>query len=1432
MNPDMNPEIIPDMNPEIIPDMNSDMNSDIIPDMNSEVCWKILDKFFEENPTALVSHHIESYNDFMNHGIPQIFREKNPIFIAKNITKSGDYKYQAKLYLGGKKGEKIYFGKPIIFDKTHEHYMYPNHARLRNFTYGVSIHYDVDVEVTINEEGTDAPINKNFTLDKIYLGRFPIMLRSDLCILNGFDKQVRYTMGECRNDLGGYFIIDGKEKTIISQEKFADNMLYVKDKVNDIYSHSAEIRSVSEDASKPIRTFSIRIVAPNQKFTNNNIVVNIPNVRQPIPLFILMRALGILSDKEIITCCLLDIEKYNYFVDLFIPSIHDAGFIFTQEVALNYIGTFTKGKSRNHVLEILMNYLLPNIGELNFKEKACFIGYMVFDLLKVFVGEKKPTDRDSFKFKRVELPGQLLYDLFKEYYTLQQRDIALKMDKEYYYNTGVYQDNFETLITNNSTYFFSSRIVEDGFKKAFKGNWGAETHTKRLGVVQDVSRLSFNSYISLMRKINLPMDSSAKIVGPRLLHSSQWGIVDPVDTPDGANIGFHKHMSIMSKITKNCSGSEIIKWLEQNTELEPLSHCEFLYMGNKTKLFVNGNWIGVVKDAKQTYDFLILNRRLAVISIYVSIAWNIKEQTITLFTDAGRMCHPLYYIENKTLSITRVMDFIYENKFTWNQLISGFNKKNDTFNVNSCKTYASYKELYRGTMDSDLKELATLKSCIEYIDTSEKDTHLICFTSNDIPKKNYSHMEIHPSLILGVMGNQIVFPENNPLPRDLFSCGQSKQAISLYHTNFNSRFDKTGLVLHYGQIPLIKSRYLKYINNEEHPYGINVIVAIACYGGYNVEDSILFNKASIDRGLFRNTYYSTYEDREDSSKVGNSQVDSIFANIETHKTMGLKPGYDYSDLDEDGLIKENTLMDETKAMIGKIMTTINSPEISMDASVFPKKGQTGFVDKTYITEGAEGYRLAKVRIRDERIPAVGDKFCSRCGQKGTLGLAIEEKNMPFSAEGIIPDIIINPHALPSRMTIGQLLETIMGKACCELGTFAECTAFNNVGSKYKSFGRILTKLGFHSSANEVLYNGESGEQIRMNIFMGPSYYMRLKHIVKDKINYRAKGPRTALTRQTVQGRANDGGLRVGEQERDAIVAHGLSYFLKESMLVRGDEYYMAICNLTGLTAIYNTSLDLFISPYADGPIKFVGSMESEKKIDKITKFGKDFSIIRIPYAFKLLMQELTTLNVSMRIITDKNIDQLESMNSINITSFTDFDKEMLPILTSLKSEIIQPSIPMPETPETPETQEEAIKNAASEEEPINTTEESINQQFVKLAQVIDDNFIKTEQEQAKEQLEEISLEELIPKPNSTPAISNVGVNDIINPENSLSKFQEDEMDQSGQSGQSDSSGQSGQSDSSGQSSQSDSSGQSGQSSDSNPSGQSGNQSKVIKLGEQ
>ena len=413
---------------------------------HEEIAWKIIDKFFAQDPNALVKHHLESYNDFFNIKIHNIFKEKNPILIMKEQNEeTKEYNYKAELYIGGRSGKLIYFGKPIIYDEHREHYMFPNEARLRNMTYAITIHIDVEISYYImNEEGIY--VETKSLLEKIYLGKFPIMLNSDLCILNSLDKITRFNMGECRNDRGGYFIIDGKEKVLISQEKFADNMLYIKSDFNELYSHSVEIRSVSEDASKPIRTLSIRILRPDTKHSNNQILVNIPNVRKSVPLFILMRALGVLSDKEIIKMCLLDLEKYESYISLFIPSIHDAGNIFNQEVALKYLATLTKGKTIPHIMEILMDYLLPHIGENNFTDKAFFIGHMVKEVLQVYKNDKKPTDRDSFKYKRVELAGTLIYDLFKEYYTLQQKHIFQKIDNEYYYKQGIYQKDFISLI--------------------------------------------------------------------------------------------------------------------------------------------------------------------------------------------------------------------------------------------------------------------------------------------------------------------------------------------------------------------------------------------------------------------------------------------------------------------------------------------------------------------------------------------------------------------------------------------------------------------------------------------------------------------------------------------------------------------------------------------------------------------------------------------------------------------------------------------------------------------------------------------------------------------------------------------------------------------------------------------------------------------------
>ena len=1304
-----------------------------------DISWKIIDKYFTDNPNNLVAHHLESYNAFFRDGINRIFRENNPIrFIEGEDENNADSRNECLLYLGGKNGSKIYFGKPIIFDDHNTHFMYPNDARLRNMTYGITIHYDVEVEFIYYVNGVKK--NHSTLLEKIFLGRFPIMLQSDLCILKSLDKNVRYNMGECRNDYGGYFIIDGKEKVLISQEKFADNMLYIRqNSEDDVYSHSAEIRSVSEDTSKPIRTIAVRIVAPSASYSNRQIVVSVPNVKQPVPLFILMRALGVISDKEIIQTCLLtnldDTEKnmHNQYIDLFIPSIHDANKFFNQQNALEYIAELTKRGTISGVIEILSDYFLPHIGELNFLEKAYFVGYMVNRLLKVYTKEEKPTDRDNFRFKRVELSGSLIYDLFREYYLIQKKDISRKIDEEYYYHKGEYKDdetfsrkekkllkkgekeenkykdNFISLIESNFKIFFKERIVEQGFRKAFKGNWGSEAHTKRLGAVQDLNRLSWNTYISHLRKINLPLDSSAKVVGPRLLNSSQWGFIDPIDTPDGGNIGLHKHIAISTYITSGSSSYPIIKWLRANAEipLKLILECSPNELENSSKVFVNGNWIGVVdspispnKNELGLVELLKLYRRNGIIPVYTSISFDYEHNEVHIYSDAGRLSRPIYYNDNPKMSYERreIVDLLNSGTITWEQIISGFEPKSDeNFYSKNNKIYDLH-ELYPKIAKNQnvFNILKDNSAIVDYVDTAEEESALIAVSPDDIKKnKYYTHMEIDASLILGVMGNQIIYPENNPVTRNSFSCGQSKQAVSVYHSNYQMRIDKMGVILNYGQIPLVKSRYMEYINKEEQPYGVNAIVAIMSYTGYNVEDAILINEGSVHRGIFRTTYLSMYEAKEESSKVAGT-TNSKFANIEKNVVIRKKSDYDYSYLDEYGMIKENTELNDKIILIGKINYNNENKDVWIDDSVKPKKGQLGFVDKSFITNGEEGFNIAKVRVREERIPAIGDKMASRSGQKGTIGLIIPEEDMPFTEDGIRPDLIINPHAIPSRMTIGQIVESLFGKVCTSYGAFGDCTAFQVKGSNYSTYAPLLVKAGFNSTGNQIMYNGMTGEQLVSDIYIGPTYYMRLKHMVKDKINYRARGPNTVLTRQPVQGRANDGGLRIGEMERDGVLAHGMSYFLNESFMVRGEssDFYIAVCNKTGAISIYNEAKNLFLSPYADGPIHFNMNPDGTQSIKNLTRFGRSFSILKVPYSLKLLIQELQVMNVQMRIITEENIDQLLSMsysNNINKLMHLPNDNELKDTISKYVSDVTSKlnkhnifNQPPEENPELPE----------------------------------------------------------------------------------------------------------------------------------------------------
>ena len=1283
-------------------DDNGDETSRLL---NETIPWNIIDKLFNDNPNLLVAHHIDSYNEFMINGIRQIFKEHNPIVFQKEKDEKTDtFRNVSRFYLGGKNGDKIYYGKPVIYDDTSStsrvHYMYPNEARLRNMTYGVTIHYDVDVEfdnVVTQEEGggeqekgigsgnaVSREKTVTITLPQILLGKFPIMVHSNLCILAGLPKDVAYNLGEDKSDHGGYFIIDGKEKIIVSQEIFADNMLYVQTRSpDDKYSHSVEIRTVSEDTSKPERKLRVYMTAPSPRYTNGQIVVEIPNVKRPIPLFILMRALGIISDYDIIETCLLNMSENKDLIELFRPSVHDANKIFTQRAAIEYIGVFIKGKSVVQAQHILMNFFLPQIGELNYQSKAFFLGYMVNKLVRVKANIDKPIDRDSLKFKRIKISGKLIHSLFNEYYAQQIKRIRTLLDFKYNYNSAILSERFTDIVKEYED-IFKDRIVEEGLRRAFKGDWGGSEFTKQAGIVQDLNRLSYNSAISHLRKVNLPLDASAKVIKPRLLHGSQWCLMDPVDVPDD---GLQKHFAISAHITNGCNGSDMTRWLLKEPGINLLSlekyPKDFLYY--QTKVFVNGAWIGVVVDPELVVDRIKTCRRLSFIPAHVSCSWDIQFREIQIFTDGGRACRPVYYYNHDKQAFAfqankTILKILKERKFNWNELVGGFGVKRINYNeFYNTDDITSIMKLYDNLSEGiTFERMAPRMAVLEYIDASEENNALFAFRPDDKLKDGgaqFTHSDIHPSLMFGVMGNLISFPENNQLPRNTFSCSQSKQAVSMYNTSFLQRFDKMGVVLNVGQIPLVKTRYLKYFNNEQNPYGQNAIVAIMCYNGYNVEDSILFNEGSIKRGLFRTSYYNMYETREESKQSSGERVDSRVVNMNDYQQQnavvnaGRGEGYDYSNLDANGLILENTMVTEKSVLIGQVVTNSKNAGRVVDASIRPKKGQIGYVDKTYITEAANPdipSRIAKVRIREDRAPNIGDKFASRCGQKGTVGLIIPEKDMPFTADGVRPDLIVNPHAFPSRMTIGQFVETIMAKACVVYGAFGDCTAFVNLGNKQATFGSMLQKENYSSTGTQVLYNGTTGEQIESEIFIGPTYYMRLKHMVKDKINFRARGPNTNLTRQPVQGRANDGGLRIGEMERDGVIAHGATRFLQESMMVRGDNYYMAICNKTGMTAIYNPDSDVFMSPMADGPIQFNDAFTDNPKLVNITRFGRSFSVVQIPYSLKLLIQELQTMNCVMRVITEDNIDQIESMSfSDNYkilsgqTDSTDADIELL-----------------------------------------------------------------------------------------------------------------------------------------------------------------------------
>lgn len=1164
--------------------------------------WPVIESYFKDRHLRqLVRHQVESYNNMVTCQIPKTIAMFNPVRIRSehdHVPEVDAYRLEIDIAFSN-------FGvhQPQIHENNGAtQLMLPQEARLRNFTYAAMMTVDMNVKYTIRcGDALDSEQIVHRTLNGVQIGKLPIMLRSQICVLSQYKHKPPSATGECTMDPGGYFIINGSEKTCLGQERAAENQIqcFNLKKGPGRWGWQAEIKSVP--ANKCISPKQVTMYrTAKDTGCGHPLYLQLPRIKAPVPLFVVFRALGVISDKAICELIISDVEakKGTEAASLLTEleaSATEANEWMTQEEALEYVTSLAlytpinvdketgARRKRAFTVDVLAKDLFPHCH--NSEEKIRFLGHMTQELLRASTGRRPPDDRDSYSNKRIDLTGMLLNNLFRNYFNKLIKDMQKQTVREI--NNGSWRatEDYASIINATNLYkIVKASTLENGLKRALAtGDFGIKhaSTTSKVGVAQVLNRLTYIASLSHLRRINTPIDKSGKLVPPRKLHSTSWGYMCPAETPEGGSVGVVKNLSYMCHVTIPCSSDALRICVEPH--IRPFEECSPKDLVDGVRVVVNGAWMGIAKDPAVLYADLKNKKHQGIVNIYTGISFDHAAKEIRACTDAGRVTRPLLRVANgKTLLTSEHEAKLESGEWGWDDLLT--NARCDS-------------------------------APIEYLDAKEQSHALIAMNPAQLLEKQalpYTHCEIHPSTILGILASCIPFPEHNQSPRNTYQCAMGKQAMGMYVTNYDARMDKTAYVLSYASRPLVDTRLMNMIRLNAIPSGSQVVVAIMTHTGYNQEDSILFNKGSVDRGLFMATVYQTEKD-EDKKVHGDEEVR---CKPDGSRTKGMKFG-NYDKLTAQGIVPENTLLENRDILIGKVVpirearadpTTVVK---FRDQSRIFRTNEKSYVDRNYQQRNGDGYNLCKVRVRTLRKPVIGDKFSSRHGQKGTIGNLIPEEDMPFMANGVRPDLIINPHAIPSRMTIAQLKETLLGKVLLELGMFGDGTSFG--GLSIDTICDELRNIGYHSQGNEMLYNGLTGEQLETDVFIGPVFYQRLKHMVADKQHSRSIGPMVNLTRQPAEGRSRDGGLRYGEMERDCMCSHGASRFNKGRLYDASDSFRVHVCRRCGMIAAFNDKLQVHHCRTCDN--------------------RRDFSYVELPYSCKLLFQELLAMNVAPRLIT-------------------------------------------------------------------------------------------------------------------------------------------------------------------------------------------------------